>query len=162
MAFDDMGTETAPGGVTITGTRDTGHRPLADYAAMFEEFIRPFASPGTVFYLGGAVGIDSLALLWLAKETRVRLVVVVPAALADQPGDAQNAVKTVQEQRRLGELVELGLETRTAGYHARNRWMVDRSSFVIGFPPSGAEAGGTGYTLDYAKEHCKPRLVVPV
>jgi len=127
-----------PREVTITGTRDTGHRQSDDYAALFACFIRPFASAATTFYLGGAVGIDSLALLWLAKETGSRL------------------------QKRLGELVELGLEARTAGYHTRNRWMVDHSSFVIGFPLSGTEGGGTGYTLEYAKEQHKPRLVVPI
>lgn len=151
-----------PREVTITGTRDTGHRQSDDYAALFACFIRPFASAATTFYLGGAVGIDSLALLWLAKETGSRLVVVVPAKLVDQPSDAQSAVKTVMEQKRLGELVELGLEARTAGYHTRNRWMVDHSSFVIGFPLSGTEGGGTGYTLEYAKEQHKPRLVVPI
>jgi hypothetical protein len=149
-----------PQAVTITGTRSTGHRPLSEYRSLFEEFIGPFALPGVRFYLGGATGIDALALLWLAGETKVTLSVVVPAKLGDQPADARHAISTVQEDERLDELVELSGKTRTPGFHARNRWMVDRSTFVIGFPHS--DTGGTVYTLGYAAEQGKSRLIVPV
>ena len=40
--------------------------------------------------------------------------------------------------------------------------MVDRSEMVIGFPQAGATSGGTYYTLDYAAELDKPRMVLPV
>lgn len=150
-----------PRAVTITGTRSTGHRDLAEYRALFENYVRPFAQPGVRFHLGGASGIDSLALLWLAGETEVELVVAVPAKLADQPGDARHAVDTAREADRLAELVELEGQTRTDGYHARNRWMVDRSEMTIGFPRT-ASGGGTWYTLDYTASQDKPRLIVPV
>lgn len=149
--------------LTITGTRSTGHRPLQEYRGLFETYVAPFALPGVRFYLGGASGIDSLALLWLAAETEAVLSVVVPAALVDQPADARHAVSTVRRQGRLDQLVELGGICRTSGYHARNRWMVDRSNFVIGFPlAENQEGGGTGYTLGYAAQQNKPRLVVPI
>ncbi|TDB91492.1 hypothetical protein E1264_01485 [Actinomadura sp. KC216] len=151
-----------PQAVTITGTRSTDHRALTDYRAMFDEYVRPFAQPGVSFHLGGASGIDSLALLWLADETDVRLVVAVPARLADQPPDARRAVATVRNAGRLTELVELGGTLNTEGYFARNRWMVDRSGFVIGFPLRGMRSSGTWYTLDYAANHDKPRLVMPI
>lgn len=151
-----------PHAVTITGTRSTQHRGLVEYRALFDEYVAPFARPGTRFYLGGASGIDSLALLWLAAETEADLTVVVPATLAEQPADARHAVVTVRANGRLGELVELGGETRTSGYHARNRWMVDRSEFVIGFPLLNGTSSGTEYTVNYAAEQGKPRLVVPV
>jgi hypothetical protein len=147
--------------VAITGTRSTGHRTQAEYRTMFEDYLRPFAGPDVRFHLGGASGIDSLALLWLAGETKAELVVVVPAKLMDQPGDARHAVETVREADRLAELVELGGQTRTPGYHARNRWMVDRSQMTIGFPHS-ASGGGTWYTLDYTASQDKPRVIVPV
>ncbi|GAA1528196.1 hypothetical protein GCM10009678_07430 [Actinomadura kijaniata] len=151
-----------PTTVTITGTRSTGHRPLTDYREIFEEFVRPFARSSDVrFYLGGAAGIDSLALLWLAGETDVALTVAVPAKLGDQPADARRAIATARETGRV-ELVELGGETRTSGYHSRNRWMVDRSKFVIGFPRAGTTTSGTYYTLDYGAQQGKPRLVVPI
>jgi hypothetical protein len=152
-----------PRAVTITGTRSTSHRSLDEYRALFEEYVRPFTRPGVRFYLGGAKGIDSLGLLWLAGETEVDVTVAVPAKVADQPADARYAIATAREAERLDELVELGAELHTPGYHARNRWMVDRSDFVIGFPRTGNSAGsGTVYTLDYAAEQGKPRLVVPV
>lgn len=151
-----------PQAVTITGTRSTGHRPLSEYRDLFEVYVASFARPGVRFHLGGASGIDSLCLLWLASETMVDLVVVVPAKLGDQPADARHAIATVREDGRLSELVELCGETRTLGYHARNRWMVDRSGFVVGFPREGTTSSGTFYTLDYAANLDKPRLVVPV
>lgn len=40
--------------------------------------------------------------------------------------------------------------------------MVDRSEFVIGFPFGDNPVSGTWYTLNYAAEHGKPRLVVPL
>jgi predicted Rossmann fold nucleotide-binding protein DprA/Smf involved in DNA uptake len=150
-----------PNAVTITGTRSTKHRDLADYRDLFGAYLAPFALPGVRFYIGGASGIDSMALLWLANESTSLITVTVPATLADQPSDGRLAVATAREHGRLDELVELGGETRTAGYHARNRWMVDRSEFVIGFP-RGTEPSGTFYTLNYAAEQAKPRLVVPV
>ncbi|WP_285493118.1 hypothetical protein [Actinomadura sp. NBRC 104425] len=149
--------------MTITGTRSTGHRAAHEYRALFEEYVRPFARRGARFHLGGAKGIDSLALLWLADETEADLIVAVPAKLADQPPAARDAVAAARAAGRLGELVELGGEPRTPGYHARNRWMVDRSDFVIGFPRAGADASsGTAYTLAYAAERGLPRLIVPI
>lgn len=151
-----------PGTVTITGTRSTGHRPLENYRELFEEYLAPFARDDVRFYLGGAKGIDSLALLWLAGETGVRLTVVAPARLSDQPADARHAVATVMDAGRLDEVVELGGPLATPGYHARNRWMVDRSEMVIGFPRVATSGGGTYYTLDYAAKLDKPRMVLPI
>lgn len=148
--------------MTITGTRSTGHREPAYCRSLFETFIAPFARAGTRFHLGGAAGIDSLALLWLADDSEAELVVAVPAKIADQPADARHAIEAARAAGRLTEVVELDGEIGTPGYHARNRWMVDRSEFVIGFPRQGAAGGGTWYTLDYAASQGKPRLVVPV
>ncbi|MBO2453759.1 hypothetical protein J4573_42185 [Actinomadura barringtoniae] len=148
--------------MTITGTRSTEHRPSGDYREIFGQYVAPFARPGVRFYLGGAKGIDSLCLLWLAEETRAELVVVVPAALGDQPADARHAVAAVRQAGRLEQLVELGAEPRTSGYHARDRWMVDRSEMVIGFPLRGTSESGTHYTLGYATNLDRTRLILPV
>lgn len=151
-----------PLAATITGTRSTAHRPLEDYRTRFETYLLPFTSTQMRIYLGGATGIDSLALLWLATETQASLTVVCPATLADQPADARHAITTVRGRGRLDDLVELRGQLRTAGFHARNRWMVDRSEFVIGFPLADGHSGGTHYTLDYASSQSKPHLIVPV
>ncbi|WP_067491987.1 hypothetical protein [Actinomadura hibisca] len=152
-----------PRAVTITGTRSTGHRDPAEYRDVFTEYVGPWALPGVRFYLGGASGIDTLAILWLAEATPVDVTVAVPARLVDQPADAQHAIALARESGRV-EVVELGGEIKSTGFHARNRWMVDRSEFVIGFPLAGTadSTSGTHYTLRYGAEKDKPQLVVPV
>ncbi|WP_206185121.1 DNA-processing protein DprA [Thermoactinospora rubra] len=164
MTFDDMAADPVLSAITITGTRSTDHRPLGEYRLLFAQYLAPFALPGIRFYLGGARGIDSLALLWLASETQASLTVVVPGTLEGQPADARHAVALVRDQSRLAELVELAhpMHPSTEGYHHRNRWMVDRSDFVIGFPRGEDTASGTWYTLDYAATQNKPRLILPV
>ncbi|MPY31140.1 hypothetical protein FNH09_07350 [Streptomyces adustus] len=148
--------------VAITGTRQTAHRKPARFQERFDVYLRPWAVDGAHFYLGGAVGIDSLCLLWLAEHSRAGITVVVPGTVAQQPDAARQAIEHCQE--RIGEIVELGAgELDTSAYHARNRYMVDRAQMVIGFPREGPEtASGTWQTLNYAAGHDKPRLIVPV
>lgn len=151
-----------PRAVTITGTRTTAEVAV-DIEETFREYVSPFANAGVHFYLGGAAGIDTMGLQWLAEHTRVGLTVVVPRSVMDQPASATEVVAEWNECGRLAEVVELGAaELDTAAYHARNRWMVDRSDLVIGFPLGEHAASGTWYTLNYAAEHGKPRLVVPL
>ncbi|GAA0646824.1 hypothetical protein GCM10010174_82510 [Kutzneria viridogrisea] len=161
MTFDDVSDSAQPPAVTITGTRSARMTPVL--AQAFATYLRPFALPDTRFYLGGAVGIDSHALLWLAEHTDSSLIVVAPSTMADQPAEARDAVDRAAEAGRLTNVVELGApRLGTAAYHARNRWMVDRSGLVIGFPAGTARTSGTWYTLDYAAERGMPHVVVPV
>lgn len=145
--------------VAITGTRVTGHRPLADYADMFELYVRPFSQAH--FYIGGAKGIDSLTLLWLASRTSADITVVAPGTLDEQPAEARQAIARTRE--RITAIVELGAtELQTSAYHARNRWMVDHASMTIGFPHVTEPSTGTWQTINYTAEQGKPRLIVPV
>lgn len=147
--------------VTITGTRSIPAE--SELPSLFDSYLRPFAAPDAHFYLGGAAGIDTAALDWLADSCQASLTIAVPCTVADQPAAAADAIRRWQESGRLVEVVELGAERLgTAAYHARNRWMVDRSGFVIGFPRGTDPASGTWYTVNYAAEQGKPRLVVPV
>jgi hypothetical protein len=146
--------------VAITGTRSTGRRRLDEYAELFACYLGPFATDA-LFYLGGAKGIDSLGLLWLAGNTDARVVIVVPGTIDQQPAEARQAIARTRD--RITEIVELkAAELRSAAYHARNRWMVDRSSMTIGFPHSGEPSSGTWQTLNYTSDMGKPRLIVPV
>ncbi|MFJ5863641.1 hypothetical protein ACIQEY_04340 [Streptomyces parvus] len=146
--------------VTITGTRRTGHKTPAEYADLFEHYLGPFAH-GAHFYLGGAAGIDSLALLWLAERTGADITIVAPGTMDQQPAEAQEAV--ARSRARIKEVVELGAaELQAPAYHARNRWMVDRTSMTIGFPHATEPSTGTWQTIDYTAERGKPRLIVPV
>ncbi|MFB7296477.1 hypothetical protein [Streptomyces rubiginosohelvolus] len=146
--------------VTITGTRRTGHKTTAEYADLFELYLGPFAQ-GAHFYIGGAAGIDSLALLWLADRTAAAITIVAPSTMGRQPVGAQEAV--ARSRGRIKEVVELGAaELSAPAYHARNRWMVDRTSMTIGFPHATEPSTGTWQTIEYTAEQRKPRLIVPV
>lgn len=148
--------------VTITGTRSMGHRELAWYTGLFTTYLSPFAGDLTHFHIGGARGIDSLSLLWLAGNSKAKITIVAPGTVSQQPADARQAIQRCRD--RISEIVELGAEKLgTAAYHARNRWMVDRSDMAIGFPLEGPEGtSGTWQTLNYAAQQGRSRLIVPV
>ncbi|MFE7277478.1 hypothetical protein [Streptomyces sp. NPDC057623] len=146
--------------VAITGTRSTGHRSLDEYARLFADYLGPFAQDAH-FYIGGAKGIDSLSLLWLAGNTAADITVVTPGTVDQQPAEARQAIARTRE--RIKEVVELSApELKTPAYHARNRWIVDRSHMTIGFPHGDDPSSGTWQTLNYTADQGKPRLIVPV
>lgn len=145
--------------VAITGTRNVGHRQPTEYAQLFADYLGPFAN--SHFYIGGAKGIDSLALLWLAGDTEAQLTIVVPGRLDQQPAEARQAIARCRD--RIKEVVELkAVELRSPAYHERNRYMVDRSSMVIGFPHGDEPQSGTWQTLNYCAQLGRPRLIVPI
>jgi hypothetical protein len=150
--------------VAITGTRSIGDAPVDALADAFEAYLRPFAGPSTRFSVGGAPGVDTAALQWLAAHTDSALTVVVPCRVVDQPRGSAEVVERLRAEGRLTDVVEMGATLLgRAAYHARNRWMVDRCGLVIGFPRGDESAGGgTWYTLTYAAEQGKARLVVPL
>ena len=152
-----------PHTVTITGSRRTRHREPAEYTLLFDAYLRPFTGEGSHVYIGGAPGIDTLALDWLAEHTPAALTVVVPCRLVDQPEEARQTVLSATRRAQRVSLVELGApELGTKAYHTRNRWMVDRSNMVIGFPRDDDPRSGTWYTIHYGAEHGRPRLIVPI
>jgi predicted Rossmann fold nucleotide-binding protein DprA/Smf involved in DNA uptake len=150
--------------VAITGTRSIGDAPVDELAEAFESYLRPFADAAAHFYLGGASGVDTAALQWLASNSEAVLTVVVPCRIVDQPVGSAQLIERLRGEERLADVVELGATLLgKAAYHARNRWMVDHSALVIGFPRGDESVGGgTWYTLDYAAEQGKARLVVPL
>jgi DNA recombination-mediator protein A len=151
-------------GITISGARSTSHLPNSTYVDLFEQYVEPFVSPDVRFYLGGATGIDTLALRWLAENGPPQITVAVPCTLDDQPPDARAAIVEVLKTRDEAELVELRRSAHpdADAYHYRNRWMVDRSELLIAFPHGDHEGSGTQYTIEYARTVNKARLVVPI
>lgn len=151
-------------GVTISGARSTSHLPNSAYDDLFDEYVKPFASPNIRFYVGGAIGIDTLALRWLVENGTSKITIAVPCTLSDQPPDAQAAVLKALETGDRAELVELHRSPHpdADAYHYRNRWMVDRSELLIAFPHGDHEGGGTQYTIEYARTLNRARLVVPI
>jgi predicted Rossmann fold nucleotide-binding protein DprA/Smf involved in DNA uptake len=157
--IDDM-----PATITITGSRATAHRRPAEYHAIFAEYLAPFAGDDTGFYIGGAIGIDTETLLWLADEASSAITVVVPSTAAGQHAIARHAITITRERGRLAGLVELHDDRHpsTEAYHSRNRWMVDHSEFVIAFPHGEDLTRGTWHTANYAAKQGKPRLIIPI
>lgn len=150
--------------VAITGTRSIGDAPVDELGEAFEAYLRPFAGPAAHFYVGGAPGVDTAALQWLAKNSDAALTVVVPCRIVDQPAASAEVIDRLRGEDRLAGVVEMGATLLgKAAYHARNRWMVDHCGLVIGFPRGEASVGGgTWYTLNYAAEQGRARLVVPL
>jgi hypothetical protein len=149
--------------ITVTGPRD----PPPDTAdrcetMAFERYMAPFVEGGHAFFVGGDAGIDALALRWLITH-RAPVTIVVPARVENQPGEAGDPIR----QAALASLVEV-VELRHPSFpdpeahQARNRYMVDRSDLVIGYPLGRDRDTDTWYTLDYAASKGLPRLIVPV
>lgn len=153
--------------ITVTGTRAVTSADHPRVETLFGEHLGPFARDDAHFYLGGAAGIDTLALQWLARRTAASFTVVVPCHLRQQPPEAVEEVGRWRESGRLTAVVELGAaRLDTAAYHARNRWMVDRSRLVVAFPRDLAAAGGTWFTTEYGRQrglgvHIAPPLTAP-
>lgn len=146
--------------ITVSGTRTTTDGEGDRYRALFERWLAPFLVGDCLVHVGGAVGIDTLALRWLTTREHVAIRVVVPRSVADQPAPAREAIAAATLLPRVS-VVELAAPALgTAAYHDRNRWMVDRSEFVVGFPQGDDRRSGTWQTLDYAHSLQRPYLVV--
>ncbi|MFW6725263.1 hypothetical protein ACHZ98_35055 [Streptomyces sp. MAR4 CNY-716] len=78
--------------VTIAWTRTVEHRPHGDYTQRFDAYLLLVVDDERDFYLGGALGIDSLTLTWLTGATAAQFVVGVPGTLVQQPVEARSAV----------------------------------------------------------------------
>lgn len=151
--------------IAVTGSRDTGGRNEAEFENLLAAYLGPFADADSHWQLGGASGIDTLALSWLLRHSVSHLTVAVPVRLADQPADARAPVENARAIGRLDQLVELAHpEGRgEAAYEIRNRWLVDHSALVVGFPlTSEPDGSGTWQTLQYAARRKLPRLVIPL
>jgi predicted Rossmann fold nucleotide-binding protein DprA/Smf involved in DNA uptake len=150
--------------LVISGSRRTEHRPPKDYDALFSEFLAPFVVDSTTVYVGGAVGIDSLALTWLVANTQARVVIAAPSTVSGQPEEAQAAIAAALESSAHVEVVELRHPEfpSAAAYHSRNRWMVDQAGLLVAFPRGNNPSSGTIYTVNYAAEHGLLYIVVPI
>lgn len=110
----------------------------------------------TDFYTGMAMGVDIWAaeiILNLKKEYQnreIKLIAVIPF-------EGQQSKWTDEWKKRYSDILKAAdskivlQQQYTRGcLHARNRYMVDNSSFIIAV--FNGEEGGTKYTIDYAKK----------
>ncbi len=131
----------------------TGHRDYGDPAAMYRGLDRIGARQ---FYFGGARGIDTDALIYVA-ETKPQSIrtVVVPNRLADQPVAARAAIR--QHATNIIELKNTGPDR----YQFRNQYMVNRADKTVGFY-NYTGRGGTYQTINYARSQGKLLEVNPL
>lgn len=153
-------------GVTITGTRQTAGIDKRKLAILFRATTFAFDSPDTTWYVGGAAGIDTLFLEWLNEYLTGYIHVVVPKRLGDQPKVAQDAIARAAKKwtnKHDFQLTELNSQAGSPEcYFARNRWMVDRSQALIGFPHESKPSNGTMYTISYAASLGMPHTIWPI
>jgi hypothetical protein len=133
--------------VVVSGIRD-----LAEPSrAIVRDTVRKQAREASQIHLGGAIGVDTIALLAL-EGLPVRKVVYVPFTLAHQPAAARSAIEQCADQ-----VIELRLgdPSNRAAYLERNvRMLRDahgvRADLLLAFS-DGRTTGGTHYTMSYAK-----------
>ncbi|GGM06191.1 hypothetical protein GCM10010129_57350 [Streptomyces fumigatiscleroticus] len=89
----------------MTGTRSTGHHEIIWYGDLFATYLGPWTTPDARFCIGGAKGVDSPSLWWLAKKSTSSLVIVVPGTVEQQPAEARQAITRCRD--RIAEVVEL-------------------------------------------------------
>jgi len=151
--------------IAITGSRDLGPRTQADIIDAFESVLLPFARTRARWILGGAAGVDTMALDWLTRlENPGSGLVVVPTTVADQPREAQLSIQAARHRGVRVEVIELCHPSGPgpASWTARNEFMVDHSELVIGFPATDLpDQSGTWETLEYARRRRRALLTVP-
>lgn len=131
----------------------TGHRDFADPAALYRGLDRIGARQ---YYLGGAKGIDTEALKYIAntQPNSIRTV-VVPNTISAQPYEARIAIK--QYATNVIELKNTGIDR----YFIRNEFIVDKADKTVAFYDFRGK-GGTYQTIEYAMSKGKLLEVNPL
>jgi hypothetical protein len=148
--------------ITITGPRDVVGIEMKTFGRLFRTFLAPFDGSQTTWLVGGAAGLDTIALHWLWLEGRGHVMVIVPDIVNNQPHESVDMIRNVQlhAPERLS-VIELEHENfpMPNSFHDRNHYMVDASDLVIGFPHRTKKCNGTRATLQYAMDRGVARLV---
>ncbi|MBA7544816.1 hypothetical protein ES705_37177 [subsurface metagenome] len=131
----------------------TGHRDYPDRAALYTGLDDLGAKQ---YYLGGARGVDSDALKYLAETQPSSIrTVVVPDRLINQPAAAREII-----EKYATNVIELR-NTGPDRFMIRNKYMVDHSSRVKAFYDFRG-SGGTYNTIEYAKLTGKQISIQPL
>ena len=153
----------------------TGHRPEAfTWGAdnddsrckilfnRLEDAIDDLIAKGcTHFIAGNALGIDTWTSEIVLEKKKTNLNLILEIA---QPYEGHNArreeIKTILEKADIVHPVSTK-ERRNDAYLDRNKYMVDKSDFVVAiFDDSDPHSGGTWHTLDYAMQ--KGKIVIKI
>jgi hypothetical protein len=160
--------------IAITGTRGVQIHQIDGVRETLEKTIK--ANKPHTMYFGGAVGIDTIALVLSASilldmfnagctEARdTDLIVIFPDEVKDSSGH-----NVVEAKKFASKVIGLNNEiTRKDGwksYKLRNQYLVDNSDLLIGFPKTERKYEnittglGSWGTLAYAKEQKKQTII---
>ena len=138
----------------------TGHRILSAHEkaripAKLDSILLPLIERGVrIFWLGGALGFDTLAAEHLLKLKRQFPQLVICLAL---PFDGyRNRWSETQKNRaanidaQTDQIVYCSHTPSKGAFLQRNRYMVDQCRYCIAY--CNRSAGGTAYTLRYAQQ----------
>jgi hypothetical protein len=152
-----------PATIALTGHRELGRLPLGAPALIrrqLEDLARSY--PEAVWLSGGAIGTDQLgAELLLDMGQRVEL--VLPFAIEIQgarwtPAQCENLRALAA---RAASVEVLCPRYHVAGYHIRNRRLLDRADILVAVW-NGSLTGGTASTVLQAKRRSIPVIRVGV
>lgn len=129
--------------VVISGIRDLADSSVSDVEEVIRSLLK--ADPAVVI-VGGARGVDTVALRTAAAIAPGKILVVVPGRVRDQPAQARGVI----ERSGAHGIAEMNLDPRHPGsYHARNRRMLSEADVLLAFT-DGRKTGGTGSTIQEA------------
>ena len=145
----------------------TGHREIlaADLPTLgrrVSDEVRRMASMGVInFIAGGARGFDTLAAeavlaLRASELPQIKLLLAIPCPDQTRGWRAEDVLRYERVFGACDRAVLISQSYTRGCMHTRNRFMVDRSAFVIAY--LNETAGGTAYTVDYARR--KGRKIV--
>jgi uncharacterized phage-like protein YoqJ len=137
---------------SFTGHRTIGAREAAPLAASIRKTVEELAARGiTRFCAGGAQGFDMLAALVVLETPGVSLTLILPCREQTsrwQPVDIGFYNDVLD---RANEVIYTADSYSAGCYHLRNRRLVEESSILVCY--FTGKAGGTAYTVDYAKKN---------
>ena len=114
------------------------------------------------FIAGGALGFDTLAaetVLLLKKEyPQINLLLALPCPEQALHWKKEDIARREKILRACDKYVYVSERYTPSCMHERNRFMVDRSLCVIAYLRK--EEGGTGYTVQYAREKARSLVLV--
>lgn len=138
----------------------TGHRdiPQTEYINIYEktkrEIINLINKGVEYFIVGGAVGFDTLAatILFDLKQSfsNIKIIVAVPYKAQAKYFSKKDFIIYNEILSLADQTVILSENYYRGCLHNRNRFMVDKSSYIISYLRK--TSGGTFYTTDYARK----------
>ena len=143
----------------------TGHRKNVDEEGIFmmKKAVDFALDLGIkTFLCGMALGFDSIAFDYMLKMKKERkdisLVACIPCVGQEKYFPDRERKAYFHRLKQADLVLTLSKEYYSGCMHARNRFMVDRSLCVIAYLRK--EEGGTGYTVQYAREKARSLVLV--